>query len=63
MWLHNLNSGTDDYWLGTSTNTQYLQTRLGINTKFRIELKPEEGSVLVLERTTPPRLQIVMDLN
>ena len=61
VWLHDYD-GTD-YNLGTASNTQYLTTRLGINTKFRIEVKPGEGSVLVLERTTPPRLQPIVDLN
>lgn len=35
VWLHDYD-GTD-YNLGTTTNTQYLTTRLGINTKFRVE--------------------------
>ena len=62
VWLHDYD-GTD-YNLGsTSTNPQYLSTRLGINTKFRIEVKPGEGSILELERNTPPRLRPVMDLN
>jgi flagellin FlaB len=61
IWLHDYD-GTD-YNLGTTTNTQYLTTRLGINTKFRIEVKPQEGSILVLERTTPPRLQPIVELN
>ena len=61
VWLHDYD-GTD-YNLGTTTNTQYLTTRLGVNSKFRIEVKPQEGSVLVLERTTPPRLQPVIELN
>ena len=60
VWLHDFD-GTD-YNLGTTTNTQYLTTRLGINTKFRVEVKPQQGSVLVLERTTPPRLQPIVDL-
>ena len=60
VWLHDQDA--TDYNLGTTTNTQYLTTRLGINTKFRVEVKPEEGSTLVLERTTPPRLQPVTDL-
>jgi len=64
VWLHNYQNSTTDYRLGDDTNNpQYLQTRLGINTKFRIEVKPREGSVLVMERTTPPRLYIVSELN
>ena len=64
VWLHNYDSGSTSYWLGnSSTAPQYLVTRLGINTTFRVEVKPREGSVMVLERTTPPRLQPVMGLN
>lgn len=61
VWLHDQNS--TDYNLGTASNVQYLTTRLGINTKFRIEVKPGEGSILALERTTPPRLQPIIELN
>ena len=61
IWFHDYD-GTD-YNLGTATNTMYLTTRLGINTKFRVEVKPQEGSVLVLERTTPARLQPIIELN
>ena len=64
VWLHNYDSGSTSYWLGnSSTAPQYLVTRLGINTTFRVEVKPREDSVMVLERTTPPRLQPVMGLN
>ena len=61
VWLHDQDS--TDYNLGTVTNVQYLTTRLGINTKFRLEVKPGQGSVLVLERTTPSRLQPIIELN
>jgi flagellin FlaB len=60
VWLHDQDAS--DYNLGTTTNTQYLTTRLGINTKFRIEAKPGQGSILVLERTTPPRLNPIIEL-
>ncbi len=36
---------------------------LGANTTFAIEVKPPQGGVLVLERTTPPSLDTVMDLH
>lgn len=36
---------------------------LGANTTFAIEVKPPEGAVLVVERTTPPTLDPVMDLH
>jgi flagellin FlaB len=61
VWLHDYD-GTD-YNLGTTTNNMYLTSRLGIATKFRIEVKPQEGAILVLERTTPARLQPVIELN
>jgi flagellin FlaB len=61
VWLHDYD-GTD-YNLGTSTNTQYLTTRLGINTKFRIEVRPDKGGILSIERNTPKRLQPIADLN
>ncbi len=60
VWLHDYD-GTD-YNLGTATNTQYLTARLGVNTKFRIEIHAERGGILVLERTTPKRLQPIADL-
>ena len=61
VWLHDYD-GTD-YNLGTAANNMYLTTRLGISTEFRVEVKPHEGSVLVLERTTPARLQPIIELN
>lgn len=36
---------------------------LGANTTFAIEVKPPQGGVLVLERTTPPSLDTVVDLH
>ncbi len=38
-------------------------TGLGINTKFVIELKPETGGVIVIERTMPAYIDLVMDLH
>lgn len=62
VWLHDWD-GTD-YNLGDAvTDTMYLTTRLGINTKFRLEIKPQEGTLVVLERTTPARLQPIINLN
>jgi archaeal flagellin FlaB len=61
VWLHDYD-GTD-FNLGTATNNMYLTNRLGISTKFRLEVKPQEGAILVLERTTPARLQPVIELN
>jgi flagellin FlaB len=39
-----------------------LATRLGTNTEFAIEIKPQQGSVIVLERTTPAFLDTIVDL-
>jgi|AMFO01.1.fsa_nt_gi archaeal flagellin N-terminal-like domain len=36
---------------------------LGANTTFALEVKPPQGGVLVLERTTPPALDTVVDLH
>jgi flagellin FlaB len=61
VWLHDYDG--PDYNLGTATNIMYLTNRLGISTKFRVEVKPQEDAILVLERTTPARLQPVIELN
>lgn len=39
-----------------------LDTDLGINTSFVIEIKPPSGAVLNLQRTTPAWMEEVMDL-
>ena len=40
-----------------------LGTPLGINTQFAVEVKPPQGGVLVLERTTPSYMDLVMDFH
>ena len=40
-----------------------LSPLLGINTSFSIEIKPPTGSVIKLDRTTPPAISAVMELN
>ena len=40
-----------------------LTTKLDKDVEFTIELKPADGSVLVFERTTPHRIDPVMDLH
>ncbi len=40
-----------------------LTTNLGANTIFVIEVKPPQGAVLNLQRTTPAVIDAVMDLN
>ena len=39
-----------------------LPTPLSINTVFAVEIKPQHGGVINLERTTPPYIDTVMDL-
>ncbi len=64
VWLHNYDTAASEYKLGVpGTTDQYLTTRLGTNTRFRVELKPGQGSIMTLERTTPPRLQPIVQLN
>jgi len=36
---------------------------LGVDTIFVIEVKPPTGGILVLERTTPPTIDVIMDLH
>ncbi len=40
-----------------------LTTALGTNKTFAIEIKPPQGAVLLLERTTPARIDYVTDLH
>jgi len=40
-----------------------LDTGLSTNTKFVIEVKPETGGVLVIERTMPAYIDLVIDLH
>jgi archaeal flagellin FlaB len=35
---------------------------LGANTRFTLEVKPQQGGVLAIDRTTPPNLDMVMEL-
>jgi len=46
----------------TGTYSNPLTTALGVNTKFRLEVKPGQGATLVLERTTPAYLDSVFSL-
>jgi archaellin len=40
-----------------------LDTPLGANTEFTLEIKPPTGAVINLTRTTPPAVEAVMELN
>jgi len=46
----------------TGVYSNPLTTGLGINTKFRLEVKPGMGATLLLERTTPAYLDSVFSL-
>ncbi len=46
-----------------SVNTSQLSNLLGTDTTFTIELKPDRGSSLVIERTTPPVIDDVIYTN
>ncbi len=45
-----------------STGITDSGTLIGTNDKFTIEVKPESGAVLTVQRTAPSRLDTVMDL-
>ncbi len=61
VWLHQLNTATGLYTLGTA-GSSYLQNRLGVNTRFSITIDVGSGGAFVLERVVPGRLQSVMSL-
>ncbi len=47
---------------GASGILEVSGTLIGTNDKFTIEVKPESGAVLTIQRTSPPRLDTIMDL-
>ena len=55
-------AGSPHYEIGTATD-KFLATLLGINKTFTLEIKPASGAVVTLQRTTPPRIDTIMDLN
>ena len=61
LWLHQRQSDST-YNLGTSSDN-YLETRLIVNTRFSVEVKPSKGAAFRIERTLPPELDAVMGLN
>lgn len=40
-----------------------LETHLGSNTPFAIDITPPHGAVLIIQRTMPPRLDTIMTLD
>jgi len=60
VWLH---SYSDSAW-ADGANPPYLNTNyLATYESFSLEVKPEAGAVLTLERTTPGTLDTVMNLH
>ena len=67
IWLLDLVWDTDhlEYRLGTDTGDPFMDaaaTLLGTNQQFNAEVKAPHGAVINLQRTTPPRLDPVMNL-
>jgi archaeal flagellin FlaB len=56
-------AGADGGLLGGNLVDALSGHHLGANTKFTIEVKPPTGAVLSFERTTPPFIDTVMNLN
>lgn len=52
----------EDRELAELTVTLAPTITLGANTSLMLEVKPEKGGVLPIERTTPPNIDPVMDL-
>ena len=59
-------AGGVDYWAAADANGSRGffdgDTLLGTNDRFTLEVKPESGAVLTIQRTAPPRLDTIMDL-
>ena len=64
VWLANFDGS--DYALGTDGTDPFIDSTgnlLGIYNKFTVEVKGAKGAALTMERTLPPRLDDVMNLN
>jgi archaellin len=48
---------------GAGNLVDALEPNLGVNKKFTIEMKTPQGAILAFERTTPPYIESVMNLN
>lgn len=57
---HVLQSGEE---FEITVDVSQLSTRLGVDDEFRIEVKPAGGNSIAIERTTPPVVDKVNDLN
>lgn len=64
-----MNKGDDDHVLESgeefeiTVDVSQLSTRLGADDEFRTEAKPAMGNSIVIERTSPPVVDKVDDLN
>ena len=59
------NNGVDYYAAADANGARGLlssDTIIGTNDQFTLEMKPESGAVLTIQRFAPPRLDTVMDL-
>ncbi|MCZ6539464.1 MAG: hypothetical protein O6922_06530 [Chloroflexi bacterium] len=59
------NNGVDYYAAADANGARGLlstDTFLTTNDQFTVEVKPESGAVLTIQRTAPPRLDTIMDL-
>ena len=67
VWLlNNTGSGNTDFALGSGTSDPWIDSNanvLAIYDTFTIEVRPETGAALNIERTLPGRIDTVMDLN
>ncbi len=61
VWLHQLDTGTGVYSLGTSSDN-FLNTRLGINGSFGLTVDASRGATVNLARVIPAKLTPTMDL-
>lgn len=64
QWLGNGGDGDDLLETGelAQITVPLVSADLGTNTDFTIEIKPPAGAVLNIQRTTPPYLEIINDL-
>jgi archaellin len=63
VWLLNYTGST--YSLGTDADDPFIDDAAdlpGIYDTFTIEVKPNKGSALIMERTLPARIDTIMDL-
>lgn len=60
VWLHSYDGAA---WSDGAAGTFLATNDVDVNQTFNLEMKPPAGAVLPIERTTPARLDAVMDLH